>query len=239
MGFLLVVLAIASGHDRSELALASGNNTADFNMVAFEDGIPIKDGCDTFPADYKCTVHPEGTFQVNVYLDQLPTGLPDTAGDPDAIGGYTEAGFRLDYSSNLTFNPLNVSWQWPDCGTEIDLSESQVVNVGCGSGSANASTFTSSTTPMVTLEFTCPEFKTKETITLVYGFEAQALLKTLPFDTVLIDENDVPVTEAAPSETLIINCDNFFPWDINLDNAVSGLDIFEVIGHFGEVKPTP
>ncbi len=45
--------------------------------------------------------------------------------------------------------------------------------------------------------------------------------------------------EDGASETLIVNRESFFPWDVDGDNDVTGQDIFAVIGHFGDSKPLP
>jgi hypothetical protein len=240
LGLVVVLAAVGSSQETPTPAFAAGL-TAEFSIAVNSPNPPMKGGCDSeFGPDFKCIVHPGGTFKLFVFLDKLAPGLPD-GGDPDALGGYNAIGVRLDHSPGLTFVAGSQSWGWPDCDADFDDSlDVGLVNLACVNEGVNGSTFASGAAPVVTLDFTCPAVKSVETITLVFGTEGDKIdAFVLPYDTVLADETGANVTQSGPSETLVINCDNVFPWDLNGDNAVSSLDIFDVLGHFGQTKPTP
>jgi hypothetical protein len=239
LGLVLVLAAFGSSQRAVTPAFATGLSPQ-FSIVA-NPATGVKEGCDSlFGLDPKCVVHPGETFQIDVFVDKLPAGLPD-GGDADSAGGYQAIGVRLDHSQGLTFEAGSDTWLWPDCGAFFDDSQdSGLVNLACLDDGGNASTHASSLVPVVSLDFTCPNVKSVETITLVYGTEGDKIdAFELPYDTVLVDETGANITENAPSETLVINCDNHFPWDVTGDGAVSSFDIFEVLGQFGQTKPTP
>ncbi len=90
--------------------------------------------------------------------------------------------------------------------------------------------------------FRCPNFKTKETITIVHGTGSGDA------DTFVVDGIGTRFAEVPPiAESLIINCDNYYPWDVHGPGQAVGLDgivdlpndILGVIQHFGQNKPTP
>jgi hypothetical protein len=241
LGLVVALAAIGSSKEATPPAFAAGL-TPEFSIAVSQNGVPIKEDCFSFPTTVagKCLIHPGTTFQVEVYLDKLPPGLPD-GDDPDALGGYTAIGLRLDHSQNLTFEAGSEVWGWPDCGSFFDDSEDVgLVNLACLNGAENASTYQSGFDPVVTMDFTCPNTKTTETITLTYGTEGDKIdALVLPYDTVVVDEALTNLTQSGPSETLVINCNNFFPWDLNGDGSVSAPDIFIEISHFNETKSTP
>jgi hypothetical protein len=197
----------------------------DFNLAVYTSSGTLKDDCDSLLDDFKCIVHPGDTFTVEVYLDALPA-LTDV--DVDTIAGYTDMAVELDYSPGLTANTPTVN----TIGTcefdpEFYTSTGSVVWACLQSG--NEVRYTNK---LFQLTFTCPAFKSKETVTLVPGV-------TFLDDTYIIDENSNAWREAGPAETVVINCDNVFPWDVDTSGQVSVGDIFQVVQHFGEVKPTP
>ncbi len=62
---------------------------------------------------------------------------------------------------------------------------------------------------LVRPNFNCPRHKSKETISIIHDFDADGI------ETGLRDENGSIVYELAHRvESLVINCDNYFPWDI-------------------------
>jgi hypothetical protein len=236
MALIVALMSLGSGHDSVEDSLAASNLTADFNLVAFANGVPIKDGCDTLNnSDFKCTVHPGGTFQVRVFLDNYPTGLVDGP-DADAVGGYRLVDLRMDHSPGLT--PGALTWVWPDCGSPFDASTPGVVNAFCYTGDLSGSTYGQfSNVTLATVDFTCPMTKGKQTITLSYGYNGDNNFLKGPWDTLLGDENGDPVVEGPPSDTIVVNCDNPLPQDVTGDGFVTGLDFFSVLGQFGTCKP--
>jgi hypothetical protein len=240
LALVVLLAAVGSSQEAPTPAMAAGL-TAEFSIAAFDGGVQLKNTCDSHTeSDFKCTVHPGGTFEVEVYLDKLPPDLPD-GDDPDSVGGYRAIGLRLDHSPGLAFETASEVWQWPDCDDNFDDSaDVELVNLACISEQPNASTFSSEADPVVELMFTCPAFKSTETITLVYGTRGDKLGgQVLPYDTVVVDENGANLTQSGATETLVINCTNIFPWDLDGDDAVSAQDIFEEIAHFNQTKPTP
>ena len=222
-----VAPAAAGQPDRGEggRAVSGPSPGLNVNIAVLAGGVELKEDCDTLFLDYKCIVHPGRTLTVEVYLDALPA-LPDV--DLSTVAGYTDMAVRLDYSPGLTIKP-------PPTNTIGTCQFAPEYYQGPGSitwaclQTGNEVTYTGR---LVSIDFNCPAFKSKETITLVPGTEFLD-------DTYIIDENGTPVREAGPAETIVVNCDNVFPWDVDTSGQVSVGDIFQVVQHFGEVKPKP
>lgn len=222
-----VAPAAAGAPERGEggRAVSGPSPGLDINIAVFSSSGVLKNNCDSLVPDYKCIVHPGETFTLEVYLDALPA-LPDV--DASTVAGYTDMAVRLDYSPGLTIKPPPVNtigtcffapeyYQGPGSITWACL---QIGNEVAYTGR------------LFRVDFNCPPFKSKQTITLVPGTEFLA-------DTYIIDENGAPWREAGPAETIVVNCDNVFPWDVDTSGQVSVGDIFQVVQHFGQVKPTP
>lgn len=216
-------------------------SSPDFNL-AISTGLivtgasEVKDPCNTLLNEKVCVVHPGEKFTVRGLLDSIE-GLPDT--DSDTTAGYLAYGIALHYSPNLTRQDrANECAPWPDfdrqpVDDDFDASDdNRRYNTSCFAASGVESIHTGA---IAEVDFVCPSFKTQESITIVHGDDANT-----PFDSALAaDDFATLVPEEGAAETIIINCDNNFVWDVNEDGSVQVNDIFEVVLHFGEVKPTP
>jgi hypothetical protein len=195
-------------------------------------------------AGKKCLFDPGTKFLVQFGLNSLGTVID-----------YDEVYLGLSYSAGLTRQNLaDECAAWPD-GSAVP--EEDVVKIGDQSGyylgcigSSGSTTNSTHTGDLGAVEFSCSTSQTKETITIVYGTEE---FTNSPYgvDTMLFRDvgkgGNESITENNDgfliAETLEINCQYVFPWDVSdgfttgQDGAVTVADIFEVAGHFGATKP--
>ncbi len=194
--------------------------------------------------DKKCLIDPGAKFLVSFGLKTLG-GVID----------YDTVLLGLSYSAGLTRQDLlDECAAWPDGAfvAETDvvkIGDQSAYILGCG-GSSGSATNSTHIGKLDAVEFSCSTSQTKETITIVYGTE---VFEPYGLDTMLVREDGLGgfefITEHNGgfliAETLQINCEHFFPWDVSdgfttgQDGAVTVSDIFEVAGHFGDTKPTP
>ena len=210
--------------------------SVDFNMF-----VPTLSGddCTTLVDDKKCLVAPGDQFTVIVSLDK-------------SLGfTFDEYVIALTYSGGLTrINTSDECAPGPFPGSTLDIDDANagdqsVYLLDCVGSPV------SSTGPLAFIEFACPPFKSKETITMVYGTES-GYTSGFVAETQLISGGTSFATETSPggrviSETIIINCNNYYPWDVHgpgqsadLDGIVDlPNDILGVIQHFCPLPTDP
>ena len=259
---LALVLMITWGRDGTDSAVAQGGGgfaalghgeTAgfppgpDFSMMVAS---PSGDPCDNTVGvdDKKCMIHPGDKFTVVVSLDAV-----------GFLGAYTDAVISLHFSPGLTWQdlpdecamaggPLVAAAEFP----MIVPGDQQMWAVDCVSPPGP----TGYVGPIAVVEFACPSYKSKETITMVHGTDNpgtgyifDTFLAAFP-GPVISPEH---VAGALISETIVINCNNYYPWDVHGPGqsvAVDGIvdlanDILGVIQHYCPnpgtpcAKPTP
>ena len=173
-----------------------------------------------------------------------PHGLgnqPDT--NNNGGNGYTTSNARLDYSWSLVLQgSVDVA---PGCFAPgiAELNFSVKYQCFANGGESEA------TTPVLEATFRCPDFKSKETITLVHGQIGDSIIGIS--GTYLKDDGSTTAGPAhfefGPAETIVINCDNYYPWDVHGPNQSTDLDgivdlpndILGVIQHFCPLPTQP
>ena len=213
----------------------------------------VPDECDTLDSfdDLKCRIEPGGSFTLQVFVDSF-AGLPNP--------WYTGVSVGLSFSPGLTLKdrPGDGEFVWPDCSFASNEQTSPVGLYGffCSSQGVESTHIGS----VLELDFNCPAEKSKETITLHHGRDSQVMFKPTSGAPVFVvqhmqdtslqslpsAEDDVR-HEDGPAETLIINCDNYYPWDVHgpgqsadLDGIVDlPNDILGVIQHFCPLPTDP
>ncbi len=210
--------------------------------------------CDTNGDNKKCVVPPGGSFEVDFLVEDVGTVIANET--------YNYVAIRLDYSWNLTVKKPPVafpgspcddtpitgagSMNWTDAEDDIGIPINEFW-IWC-----DPAPWTTYAGQMFSVTFNCPPFKSKETITLAnvlpggfYGFQSGTALQNA--------NGNVWIAEYNRNETLVINCDNYYPWDVvgpgqsaTLDGIVDlPNDILAVIQHFCPLtsmpcaKPTP
>ena len=187
-----------------------------FDIAAFGD----TGACNTALKATKCRFSPGTTFTVEVYLTKLPASL---------IKNYELIQVWLQHSTGLTAEDGTSIWHWPDLGV-VDFDgvfKNTVVSQAFG----DPSVFTGL---IYSVDFTCPDKKTKETITASNGHGA------ITAGNFILDFDENVYHDQVFGPTLIINCDNYYPWDVHgpgqsadLDGIVDlPNDILGVILHF-------
>ncbi len=243
-----------------------GPDQPDFSISSAEDCTtnlpfvpPLLAGGPT-PPDKKCLVAPGDSFTVDVALKDLGGIITELDYDSIAI--------RLDYSWNLTAKkteavspvaaPGSPCDDDPKVGGGMDWQLDPVKGqywIVC-----DAPFPTDYTGPLVSVTFNCPEEKTKEVVTLANNAPVETGLYYYSWGTalapplLLAGETAIEwIPDNDRHESLIINCDNYFPWDVHgpggsaeLDGVVDlPNDILGVIMHFCPLatmpcaKPTP
>ena len=217
------------------------SGSIDFNIA-----VSGNEGCDTaeLADDKKCLVAPGDTFTLNIWLDKnIGFTYNAIAINLTYTGGLT----RVDLPDECAPGPFPFGFEEDDLADPIQ----KVYILECGD---LASPGITSTGQLAEVEFACPPFKSKETITINYG--ADNPISTGNYiDTLLADFNFAgppTFTEVSPegfiySETIIINCDNYYPWDVHgpgqsaiLDGIVDlPNDILGVIQHFCPLPTDP
>lgn len=236
---LALLLALMPGRDGRAGVEAGGPGggalptSPDFSIsVSAGESGAQKDGCSTLLDDATCAAHPGSAFTVRVSLDDLGT-LPDT--DRNGLNGYTGFEIALHYSAGLTpHDRPNECEPFP-----FFFLQDYDYNSGAGdNGYYLALCYAPGEVQyagvLADFDFSCPPYESTETITIVHGPDGG-----FPFDTHLFADDGTRVPEAGAAETLVVNCTYDFPWDVNGDGAVTGSDIFGVMGHFGEEQPAP
>ena len=187
-----------------------------FDIAAFND----TGECNTALKATECRFSPGTTFTVEVYLTKLPEELTD----------YETIQVWLQHSTGLTAEAGTSIWHWPALGA-VDFEEifkNTVVSQAIG----DPSVFTGL---IYSVDFTCPDKKTKEYITASNGNAESAGAGNF-----IVDFGSEAVHNQVFGPTLIINCDNYYPWDVHgsgqsaeLDGIVDlPNDILGVIQHF-------
>ena len=188
-----------------------------FDIAAFDEtGV-----CSTALKATKCRFSPGTTFTVEVYLTKLPESL---------IKNYELIQVWLQHSTGLTAEAGSGFWHWPALGVvDFDtIFKNTVVSQAFGDPSVY-------TGLIYSVDFTCPDKKTTEYITASNGSGANAGAGNF-----IIDFGEDVVHDQVFGPTLIINCDNYYPWDVHgsgqsaeLDGIVDlPNDILGVILHF-------
>ena len=198
------------------------------------------EGCNTHELDddKKCLLAPGETFTLKVWLDKnIGFTYNVLAINLTYTGGLT----RVDLPDECAPGPFPFGFEEDDLADPIQ----KVYVLECGDLASPAIT---SIGALAEVEFACPAEKSTETITINYGGDTPTSTGNY-IDTLLADftSGDPPDiwTEFSPegiiySETIIINCDNYYPWDVHgpdrsaeLDGIVDlPNDILGVILHF-------
>ena len=204
----------------------------DFSLIA----IPLSGAtCDTFVDDKKCLVAPGDPFPVLVILEK------------NAGFAYNDVTIALTYTGGLT--RLD---QPHECGAGPFPSTAEIIDETDPSQKVYVVECFGIGAPVLyvgllaVVEFECPPFKSKETITIHYGLD-NPFTTGLFLDTQLTNFSAGPIHATETSllgltytETIIINCNNYYPWDVHgpgqavdLDGIVDlPNDILGVIQHF-------
>ena len=224
-------------NDGGELVFQLAPTRPSFSLLL--DGVDAAD-CNTLLQEKKCRVAPGNKFTVSVILDGIGN-LPDT--NNNGVNGYTTINARLDYSWNLVLQgSVDVA---PGCFAPgiAELNFSVKYQCFANGGESEA------TTPVLEATFRCPDFKSKETITLVHGQIGDSIIGIS--GTYLKDDGSTTAGPAhfefGPAETIVINCDNYYPWDVHGPNQSTDLDgivdlpndILGVIQHFCPLPTQP
>ena len=195
------------------------------------DGDTVFDDCVTAIEDKKCAISPGSAFPVVVDLTKNTGFL------------FNRYFIHLTYSGGLTrIDTADECAVGPFPGSILEADETttgtqKVYIMDCDDSTSPLISYVG---PLAILDFVCPPFKSKETITIQYGEGYGGNTQIL--DTLL----DVFASEKTlesgftHTQTIIINCDNFYPWDINLDGIVDlPNDILSVILHFCPLVADP
>ena len=194
-----------------------------FDIAAFsETGV-----CSTALKATKCRFSPGTTFTVEVYLTKLPESL---------IKNYELIQVWLQHSTGLTAEAGSGFWHWPALGVvDFDtIFKNTVVSQAFGDPSVY-------TGLIYSVDFTCPDKKTKETITASNGHGA------ITVGNFILDFDENVYHDQVFGPTLIFNCDNYYPWDVHGPNQSTDLDgivdlpndILGVIQHFCPLPTQP
>ncbi|MGB2694437.1 MAG: hypothetical protein WBD55_04520 [Dehalococcoidia bacterium] len=224
---LALALVPLSGHDSAHAGLQPPPILASYDVTfAIAPGAAVTQGCQSGPGAPVCIVHPGQPFTVQVFLNDI-SGLPDSNTNGDH--GYRVITLSMHYSAGLTFQdqanecaPLpDLNYESPDEQQYLP-GENRTYLTACFANSEW--TYEGL---VAEVDLVCPSHKTTEAVTLTY------------IDTFLVADNNAQAYNLQAPENLVINCDNIFPWDIDDSGQVSVTDIFQVVQHFGQVKPTP
>ncbi len=207
--------------------------TVDFNLIMPNGG----DICDTLIDDKKCLVPPGDTFPVLVNLDKNPGfAFEDSVISLTYSGGLT----RVDLPDECAPGPFPGGAVETDDANPGDQSVYILECVASGPPVAWEG-------PLAEIHFKCPAFKSKETISIQYGID-NPITTGMYIDSQLVNFNFTGpsfATELSPlglpySETIVINCNNYYPWDVvgpGMSAELDGIvdlpnDILDVILHF-------
>ena len=232
-----------------EGGIASHAAAPDLNIVVVPDA--DGSGCDTLAASnsLECRIEPGASFTVATYVDSY-AGLDNAWYTGVSIGVHYSPGLTLkDRPGDTEWGPVNARF-WAGCTTPalIVTDEPGQYGTSCGSGAHSTQT----NQKLLELDFTCPAEKSTQTITLVHGRDQPIFLEGAlygvqhAYDTRLISNPTstssplLPDHEESRADTLVIHCDNYYPWDVHgpgqsadLDGIVDlPNDILGVILHF-------
>ncbi len=223
--------------------------TADLNIGIFPDADGIR--CDTLVStgNRECRIEPGASFTVNVFVDGY-AGLENDWYTGVAIGVHYSPGLtRKDHAGNTEWGPVNGRF-WASCITPALVVTDEPGQFGASCGSAIQSTSTNQ--KVLELDFNCSTEKSTQTITLVHGRDIPWIIQGAlygvqhAFDTRLISDpqatsSPIPAAhEDGRADTLVIHCDNYYPWDMNGDGVVDlPNDILDVILHFCPLTTMP
>ncbi len=236
--------------------IASNATRPDLNIGISSDADGIS--CDTWiPGNNReCRIEPGASFTVATYVDSY-AGLDNPWYTAVSVGVHYSPGLtRVDRAGDTEWGPGGNRF-WAGCTTPASIVIDEPGQYGNSCGSAAQSTQTGQ--KVLELDFTCPAEKSTQTITLVHGRDQPIFLEgTLygvqhGYDTRLISNPTstssplLPDHEDGPAETLVINCDNYYPWDVHgpnqsveLDGIVDlANDILGVIQHFCPLPNDP
>ncbi len=242
--------------------IAAHQTQPDLNILIAADA---EDGCDTLASedDLECRIEPGASFTVAVSLDSY-AGLDNAWYNSLNIGVNYSPGLTLkDRSGDTEWGPANARF-WPQCSSTLAGVGLQM-RPGQFSHGCNATTNSIYTGKVMELDFTCPAEKSTQTISLVSGRDApiyfvgalwgtQHNSDTSIFSSPRKTTSPLPLNhEDGPVDTLVIHCDNYYPWDVvgpsqsvELDGIVDLFnDISAVIDHYCPfisepcAKPTP
>ncbi len=174
----------------------------DFSLGIDADGDGADDCVSSDGAVTECSLAPGSAFDVRVYLNGLPIGVPR----------YVGFDVRIDHVGVRSQD--NAMVLWPDCSLPVAAYHDGLVAFGCAAGQRASSDYVG---PIGTAGFQCTG---AGSITLVHGHGNTAL-----YESIRASHSE----DAENRETLAINCGLPTYGDVDCDTTVNAIDVALVL----------